>query len=146
MMLIATLLSCTGTIPVSTGKYWGIRDQTLPYIARIRAERNNAPAVIYNPVICDQIGAACGFFYKHAFSHYFLNHQLLEPKYYTQLQEDQADCYAAKTAKSEDVFAAVMLMESDEASNYPITGDPKKRARLVRECAVKYNNWAGLDR
>jgi hypothetical protein len=128
------------TLSASARALWEIPDPTLPYIAKIRTQGRGV-AVIYNSKICKEIGDACMFFREHADAHDTLNHPLYDPEYYTQTQEDQADCYVAKVSKPEEVRAAVELMESDEAANYPITGDPKQRAKLIRDCAIKHDNW-----
>jgi hypothetical protein len=140
LILIFLLISGLFVLTVSS-RGWETSDPTLPYIAKIRYERGGAPAVIYNSRICKEIGDACIFFREHADAHDTLNHPLYDPEYYTQLQEDQADCYAARVSKPKEVRAAVELMESDEAANYPITGNPLERAKLIRDCAIKRGNW-----
>jgi hypothetical protein len=141
LIFIGLLLTLVST-SLFARAFWEIRDPNLPYIAKIRAGRGDSYTVIYNSKICEQIGEdACMFFREHADAHETLNHPLYDPEYYTQTQEDQADCYAARVSKPEEVRAAVELMESDEAANYPITGDPKQRAKLIRDCAIKHDNW-----
>ncbi len=137
----AGLLLLLLTAGIQARQFWEIRDSGLPYIAKIRADRVASAVVIYNPVICGEIGDACGFFREHAHAHDILNHPLYDPEDYTPTQEDKADCYAARTSRPDEVIAAVKLMESEAASNYPITGDPKRRASLIRECAKKAGNW-----
>ena len=129
------------TLSASARALWEIPDPMLPYIAKIRYSERGGYDVVYNSKICEEIGAACMFFREHADAHETLNHPLYDPEYYTEIQEDQADCYAARVSKPKEVRAAVELMESDEAANYPITGDPLQRAKLIRECAIKRGNW-----
>jgi hypothetical protein len=56
---------------------WELKDSTLPYIARIQADPHFGSAVIFNPDICAQIGAACEFFKNHAYAHSVLISKIL---------------------------------------------------------------------
>lgn len=141
LIFIGLLLTLVST-SLFARAFWEIRDPNLPFIAKIRAGRGDSYTVIYNSKICEQIGEdACMFFREHADAHAMLNHPLYDPDKYTPLQEEAADCYAARVSKPKEVRAAVELMESDEAANYPITGDPKQRAILTRDCAINHGNW-----
>ncbi len=121
--------------------YWGIPDPKLPYIAMIRAQAGGH-IVIYNPVTCDEIGIACGFFVDHASAHAHLNHRLLPPEAYSSMSEDQADCWVAKNMNPKEVYAAVQLLLDDNRNpNLYITGNPAQRAEKIRACAEQAENW-----
>ncbi len=63
----------------ATAQLWEIPDPQLEDIAKIRAAPSGGSTVVYNPDTCREIGAACGFFRKHAHAHAHLNHLLLPP-------------------------------------------------------------------
>ena len=131
-----------GFINVPTTPYWEIQDSRLPEIAMIRMIRTGANVVIYNPVICQQIGDACGFFRLHAFAHDRLIHQILPCEAYPLLSEDQADCWAAKYGKPHEIYAAVQLIsDEDRDKNLKIHGNPAHRAEHIRACAIDNGNW-----
>lgn len=122
--------------------YWEISDLALPYIARVRADPNWGAAVIYNPKTCKEIGAACGFFKKHAYAHAMRNHLLLPPESYPPAKEDEADCWAAKYSEPSEVRAAVALfLDEKRDPGLKITGNAAMRAEKVRACAEKADNW-----
>ena len=122
--------------------YWGIPDAKLPYIAKIRTQPSGHVMVIYNPDLCEEIGIACGFFIDHASAHSHLNHLILPPEAYPTTLEDQADCWAAKNGRSDEVFAAVQLFLSENRNpDINITGDPAQRAKNVRTCAAQAGHW-----
>jgi hypothetical protein len=122
-------------------QYWGITDNKLPYIAKVRAQAGGH-IVVYNPDTCDEIGVACGFFVDHASAHAHLNHRLMPPEAYTTMSEDQADCWVAKNGKPEEVYAAVqLLLDENRNPNVNITGDPALRAEKIRACAEQAGNW-----
>lgn len=122
---------------------WEIPDSKLPYIAKIRADPRWGSAVIYNPVMCEEIGAACGFFRSHAFAHAHRNHLLLPPDAYPPTLEAEADCWAAKNGKANEVYAAVqLLLDENRNPDLNITGDPVQRAENIRTCALQAGNWS----
>lgn len=121
---------------------WEITDSRLPYIAKVRADPNWGASVIYNPEMCEEAGAACGFFRLHAFAHAHLNHLLLPPEAYPSTLEAEADCWAGKNGNPKEIFAAVQLFLNDNRSpELNITGDPAQRAEIVRACAEQADNW-----
>lgn len=140
LSLLGGLFACT---PAST-HFREIATPDLPYIAMIRTDRTDSSKVVYNPVLCEKVGDACGFFRSHAYAHLVLNHELLPPGSYPDSLEAEADCFAARNADPEEVLAAFRLL-TDENRNpdIPITGDPAQRAQSIRDCAVKAGNWTG---
>ena len=122
--------------------YWEISDTKLPYIARVRADPHWGAAVLYNPDTCKEIGAACGFFKEHAYAHAHRNHIFLQPEAYPPMLEDEADCWAAKNGRPDEVYAAVqLLLDNNRNPNLNITGDPVQRAEKIRVCAEEAGNW-----
>jgi len=133
-------------ITIAAASFWEIPDPHLPYIAMVRADPHWGSAVIYNPDICKEIGAACGFFREHASTHAHLNHLLLPPEAYPASLEAQADCWAAKYGKPNEVHAAVQLLLEDGSNpNWNIHGDPAERAKRIRTCAIQAGNWIGNE-
>ncbi len=127
---------------VPAEQYWGIPDTRLPYIAMVRRNPNETTIVVYNPDTCKEIGAACGFFIEHAGAHAHRNHILLPPEAYPSTLEAEADCWAAKNGRSEEVYAAVqLLLDHNLNPNLNTTGDPAQRAEKIRACAEKAGNW-----
>jgi len=100
--------------------------------------------VMYNPDTCKMIGDACGFFRTHAFAHYQLRHPLMRPRYYTELSEKQADCYAAKYGRPNEIEAAVELfLDANRDPALKIYGNPTARAKNITDCAKQAGNWTG---
>jgi len=136
------LLSSLISENVNAALYWGIPDTRLPYIAMVRRNPNETTIVIYNPDTCKEIGAACGFFIEHAGAHAHRNHVLLPPDAYPAMLEAEADCWAAKNGRPNEVYAAVqLLLDHNLNPNLYITGDPVQRAEKIRACAEKSGNW-----
>ena len=138
----ALLLSLIISQSINARAFWEITDSNLPYVARVRADPNWGSAVIYNPVLCKQVGTACGFFRTHAHAHAFRNHLLLPPASYPYMLEDEADCWAAKNGKAEEAYAAVQFFLDEERDpEIKITGEPLKRAEKIKACAIEAGNW-----
>ncbi len=96
-------------------------------------------AVIYNPNTCRETGEACGFFRLHAFAHNHLNHLILATQIdYPLSLEKQADCWAAKYGKANEVLAAIqILLDKDRNPAWKIHGEPAERAELIQSCATE---------
>lgn len=139
--LITLFSACTTNYITPLGE---IADPNHPEIASIRLHTANTYMVMYNPDTCKIIGGACGFFRAHAFAHYQLQHPLMRPRFYTELSENQADCYAAKYGKPDEVKAAVELfLDKDRGPTLKIYGDPIARAQNIVACAKQNGNWTG---
>lgn len=139
--LLATLSACTTNY---TRPFKELSDPSHEEIASIRFFPWNSYVVIYNPVTCELIGDACGFFRGHAYAHYMLNHTLLPPKFYPALSERQADCYVAKYGKPNEIKAAVdLLLDVNRDPGLKIHGDPVIRAKNITGCAKQAGNWSG---
>ncbi|MCG8323977.1 MAG: hypothetical protein MI673_00550 [Thiotrichales bacterium] len=142
--LLLLLLSGLAVTFTAHARFWEIPDPDLKYIAMIRADPNWGSAVIYNPVYCEEVGVACGFFRDQAYAHAHMNHVLLPPSAYARADEMRADCWAAKNGKPEEVLAAARLMrEYDGTSDWKIYGDPAQRSEHIRLCAQEAGNWIG---
>lgn len=138
-------LSCCNTTfaPFSETPDSGLSD-----LAMIRADPHWGTVVIYNPNYCEQIGDACRFFRAHAFAHAMLNHVLLaSPAHYPDIQEAEADCYAARRGNPKEVLAAVNFLRQVDVTSlqWKIYGDPRERAEAIRKCAIKGGRWIGEE-
>ncbi len=140
------ILICTSCSSTTLTPFWETQDAGLADLAMVRADPHWGTVVIYNPVYCAQIGDACVFFRAHAFAHVRLNHTLLaSPAHYPDLQEAQADCYAAQRSDPRINTAVVeFLLQADVAAlEWKLYGDPTKRAQNIRACAIKAGRWTG---
>jgi len=128
---------------VPSAPIWEVQDSTLPEIAMARRIRTGRSVVIYNPDTCREMGAACGFFRLHAFAHGCLNHTILaSPEDFPASLESEADCWAARNGKPDEVYAAVQLfLEEGSSDKWKIHGDLQHRAKTVRDCAIAAGNW-----
>jgi hypothetical protein len=140
LLSFALLIACEHSVITPTAD---LPDPNLSEIAMIRADPNWGTVVIYNPNTCREIGEACGFFRLHAYAHNHLNHTLLgEPDDYPASQENQADCWAAKYGKSNEIIAAVeLLQDKNRHASLKIHGDPIKRAENIKACANQAGKW-----
>lgn len=145
LLIISFLIVCISCSSRPISPFWEIPDPSLPEIAMIRVERGDLRTVVYNPVTCQEIGEACGFFRLHAYSHEILRHSILgEPDDYPPSQEAAADCYAAKYGKPNEVYAVVQLfLDENRNPDWRIHGNPIERAANIRNCAIKSENWIG---
>ena len=145
LILLTALLSTVFFTGVANAQaFWEIPDPYFKYIAMVRAHPQWEYAVIYNPVMCEQIGDACAFFRAHEYSHGFRNDIFLRPDEYPQSLEDRADCWAAKYIHSNEVEAIINLLSDSEAiKDLPIYGDPAHRVEIIRKCAEEGGVWIG---
>lgn len=121
-----------------------IADPSLPDIAMVRPDPTHGAVIIYNPVYCQQIGQACGFFRAHEYGHVALGHHLRHPAHYPAQREAEADCWAAHHAHPYEILAAYQLFMSGHSShNWQIYGQPQQRAERVRQCALQAGRWIG---
>ncbi len=142
ILLSGLLLSISCSVS-GVRAFWEIPDPNLPYIAKVRVDPRWGYVVIYNPDICQQIGAACGFFRTHEFAHYWLKHPLpLSPASFPSSLEGEVDCWTAKYGKPNEIFAAYQLFLEDGSNpNWNTYGDPVQRAKRIRTCAIQAGNW-----
>lgn len=128
----------------SAQAFWEIPDPNFKYIAMVRRDPTWGYAVVYNPQLCEQIGNACAFFRAHEYAHWFHHDLYLHPDEYPGVEEDRADCWAAKYIKPEEAEATARLLLDNEAiRELPIFGDPVHRAELIRQCAEEGGTWLG---
>ena len=119
-----------------------IPDPTLGDIAMVRPDPRYGAVIVYNPIICQQIGLACGFFRAHEYGHVVLGHQYMHPAYYPAAREASADCWAARNATPQEIQAAVQLFLAGGSSpNWQVYGNPYQRAHRVRQCAIQAGRW-----
>jgi hypothetical protein len=108
-----------------------IPDPTLPDIAMVRM-MNGQPVIIYNPMICQQIGPfLCGFYRKHEYCHIYLSHPLRQM--WPQAMEFEADCCAAKHVTDQE-FAAAFQFFMGGGGGTPQHGPGPARAARIRDC------------
>ena len=121
-----------------------IPDPSLPDIAMVRADPIYGAVIIYNPIICQRIGLACGFFRAHEYGHVALSHQFRDPRYYPAEREASADCWAASNARPQEILAAVRLfLAGGSSGDWVVYGSPLQRAERVRFCAINAGRWIG---
>jgi hypothetical protein len=121
-----------------------IADPQLNDIAMVQPHPQYGAVIIYNPIICQQIGAACGFFRAHEYGHVALNHQFLHPGAYPAIREAQADQWAAINGIPQEILAAYYLfLNGGSSSNYQVYGHPQQRATRLRQYAIQAGNWIG---
>ena len=56
-----------------------IPNPQLNEIAIVQPHPQYGAVIIYNPIICQQIGPACGFFRTHEYGHVVHNHHFMHP-------------------------------------------------------------------
>ena len=121
-----------------------IPDPNLNDIAIVRSDPQYGAVIIYNPNICQQIGAACGFFRAHEYGHIVLGHQFLHPGAYPAQREAQADEWAAANGRPQEILAAYYLFSNGGSStNWQVYGNPQQRAARLRQYAISYGTWIG---
>ncbi len=116
-------------------------------IAAVFAD-NRSPTgavIVYNPVICQRIGAACIFFKYHEHGHIALGHHVnsfVTPM----IRERDADNYAAQNAPPETIVVAWNLFNNGgSSSNWHTYGSPRDRAKRLCLFAKQAGNWSGPD-
>ncbi|WP_223827921.1 hypothetical protein [Vreelandella titanicae] len=121
-----------------------IADPNLNDIAMVQPHPQYEAVIIYNPIICQQIGAACGFFRAHEHGHITLGHQFMHPGAYPAQREAQADEWAAANAHPHEILAAYNLFKNGWSSiKWWIYGHPVHRAARLRQYAINYGRWVG---
>jgi hypothetical protein len=100
--------------------------------------------IVYNPVICAQIGAfACGFFRVHEHGHVALKHQF-QPGIHPVARERDADRFAAFNAQPQQILAAWNLFRlGGSSSNWHTYGTPVQRAIRLCNFAKQSGRWIG---
>ena len=123
-----------------------IPDQKFGDIAAVfpHAGSPTGAVIVYNPIICQQIGAAaCDFFRVHEHGHVYLRHQF-QPFVHPTERERDADRFAAANAYPQAVLAAWYLFRSGgSSSNWHTYGTPFQRAHRLCVFAKQAGNWIG---
>lgn len=144
ILLLVSMFSFFFTSTANAQAFWEIPDPNFKYIAMVRKDPSWGYAVVYNSTICEKIGEACAFFRAHEYAHWFHHDLYLHPDEYPTVEEDRADCWAAKYIKPEQAEAAAQLLSDSEAiKDLPIYGDPVHRVDLIRKCAKEGGTWLG---
>ncbi|PKM31092.1 MAG: hypothetical protein CVV07_02720 [Gammaproteobacteria bacterium HGW-Gammaproteobacteria-11] len=121
-----------------------IPDPNLNDIAMVFPHPDHGAVIVYNPTICQQIGAACGFFRAHEYGHVVLGHTLLHPSAYPAVREAQADEWAAANGRPNEILAAYYLfLNGGSSENWQVYGHPQQRAERLRLFAIQYGTWIG---
>jgi len=129
------VLLITAAISVSSRAQWGIPEianPQLPDIAMVTALPNGQPAIIYNPIKCQQLGPyLCGFYRIHEYCHIHLGHTIRQ--IWPQQKEFEADCCAARFASYEEAAAAYQWF-SNGGGTTPTHGFGQQRANRILAC------------
>ena len=121
-----------------------IPDPSLNDIAMVKSDPIYGAVIIYNPIFCNQMGAACGFFRAHEIGHVVLGHHLLPPYAYNSQVESQADCWASMNGIPNEILAAyIRFVNGATSPNWTIYGNPQQRAARVKYCAQIAGRWIG---
>tara|TARA_R110000868_G_scaffold411493_1_gene704568 strand:+ start:65290 stop:65739 length:450 start_codon:yes stop_codon:yes gene_type:complete len=121
-----------------------IADEQLNDIAIVKPHPEYGAVIIYNPSICQQIGAACGFFRAHEYGHIALNHQYLHPSAYPAQREAEADRWAASNGIPQEILAAYYLfLNGGSSGDWQTYGNPQQRAQRLRLYAIDAGKWIG---
>jgi hypothetical protein len=109
-----------------------IPDRRLQDIAMVTVLPNGQPVIIYNPVLCQQMGSAlCGFYRAHEHCHVSLGHTIRQM--WPQQRELEADCCAARNATGVEAEAAYRWFSSGGGTS-PIHGFGAQRAARILAC------------
>lgn len=104
----------------------------LPDIAMVTLTPQG-PVILYNPVLCAQMGPAlCDFYRYHEYGHVVLGHAYAANR--PQQNEADADCWAGANAPPMAVQAAIQWFMSGGGSG-PVHGPGPVRAGRVGRCA-----------
>lgn len=109
-----------------------IANPQLPDIAMVIVLPNGQPAIIYNPILCQQAGPfLCGFYRAHEYCHISLGHTIRQM--WPQQKELEADCCAAKIASQTEATAAYQWFVSGGGTS-PTHGFGLQRAARILAC------------
>lgn len=100
--------------------------------------------IVYNPMICQQIGAACVFFKYHEHGHVALRHHLvhLTGNVPPMIRERDADRWAANNAPPQAIYVAWQLFYTGgSSSNWHTYGHPRDRAYRLCRFAQQAGKW-----
>ncbi len=99
--------------------------------------------IVYNPLICRQIGRACAFFRTHEHGHVALGHHF-QQGIHPVARERDADRFGATHSDPRAVYAAWRLFKGGgSSSNWHTYGSPDQRAHRLCSFAVQAGNWIG---
>jgi hypothetical protein len=130
LLLIA--ITCLATNQSHAG-ILEIADPNLPDIAMVTTLSNGRPVVIYNPILCNQVGPLlCGFFRAHEHCHVELGHTIRHT--WPQQKEFEADCCAARNISQAQLNAAYQWFVSGRGGS-PIHGLGYQRAARIHACS-----------
>jgi hypothetical protein len=103
----------------------------LPDIAMVQLTPNG-PVIFYNPTLCNKLGAfVCNFYRWHEYGHVNLSHGYVPN--YPQIQEHEADCWAAGNAPCPIVRAAWQFFINGGGGT-PVHGPGPVRAQRLQQC------------
>ena len=112
-----------------------IPNPNLGDIAIVTNDYAGRPIIIFNPIICQQLGSAlCEFYKAHEYGHVNLGHTTFNKKF-PQAAEAEADCWAAQRVSLLAVQAAIQWFRSGGGASYH-HGTGPQRARRVTTCAL----------
>ena len=142
--VVSVALSLCLLAGVAAAEVPEIPNPNLPDIAMVFPDPVYGAVIVYNPIFCQQIGPACGFFRAHEYGHVVLGHAYLHPADFPAKREAEADCWAAQNGIPQEIYAAVQLfLAGGSSANWQIYGNPVQRAERVRACAIQAGRWIG---
>lgn len=116
-----------------------IADPNIPDIA-ITTMLNGAPVILWNPMVCGQMGMyVCRFFRAHEYGHVMLGHLIMGT--FPQQAEFEADCYAAQNAQKIEVQAALQHFFNNGFMGNWSHGTGYDRATRILNCAQSRFDW-----
>lgn len=128
---IALLIGAVASLHV-TAQVQEIANPQLPDIAMVTVLPNGQPVIIYNPVMCQQIGPAlCGFYRTHEYCHISLGHTIRQ--IWPQQRELEADCCAGRNASDAEASAAYEWFSAGGGTS-PTHGFGQQRAARILAC------------
>ena len=110
-----------------------IPNTNLGDIAMVTLDNFGNPVIIYNPIICQQIGPyLCEFYKAHEYGHVNLGHAYTGQ--HPAVREAEADCWAAQNAPIPAVQAAIQWFSSGGGTSWH-HGTGLQRAQRVIQCS-----------
>jgi hypothetical protein len=133
MKFVAALVGCVFLSTETIAQVTEVPNPQLPDIAVVTVGPYGNPIIIYNPILCRQVGFyLCEFYRMHEYGHIAMGHTIVP--LFPNVKEAQADCWAAQNASRGAVQAAIQWFMSGGGAT-PQHGSGPERAQRVMQCA-----------